>query len=129
MPEETMPITSRIIHLPFASRSDHHTRYAPLPVRGSVHLSRQLLEKLAESAIIKGALREDLCEVATGCGGLLLHPAVGEGCRRWRGTGSSNPSPSSGESGANFASSDKAERDLGQSDVEFRFERASSRGH
>jgi len=39
--------------------------------------------------------------VATGCGGLRLHPAVGEGCRRWRGTGSSNPSPSSGESGAN----------------------------
>ena len=24
--------------------------------------------------------------------------SVGEGCRRWRGTGSSNPSPSSGES-------------------------------
>jgi hypothetical protein len=39
--------------------------------------------------------------VATGCGGLRLHPAVGEGCRRWRGTGSSNPSPSSGESSAN----------------------------
>jgi len=39
--------------------------------------------------------------VATGCGGLRLHPAVAEGCRRWRGTGSSNPSPSSGESGAN----------------------------
>ena len=28
-------------------------------------------------------------------------PAVAEGCRRWRGTGSSNPSPSSGES-ANY---------------------------
>jgi hypothetical protein len=40
--------------------------------------------------------------VATGCGGLRLHPAVGEGCRRWRGTGSSNPSPSSGESAANL---------------------------
>jgi hypothetical protein len=39
--------------------------------------------------------------VATGCGGLRLYPAVGEGCRRWRGTGSSNPSPSSGESPAN----------------------------
>jgi hypothetical protein len=25
--------------------------------------------------------------VATGYGGLRLHPAVGEGCRRWRGTG------------------------------------------
>ena len=25
--------------------------------------------------------------MATGCGGLRLHPAVGEGCRRWRGTG------------------------------------------
>jgi hypothetical protein len=34
----------------------------------------------------------------------------------WRGTDGSNPSPSSGESDANFASSDKAERDLGQSD-------------
>src|SRR5580693_8807825 len=95
-------LTSRITHLPFASRSGHHTRYAPLPVRGSVHLSRQLLEKLTESAIIKVALREDLSEVATGCGGLRLHPAVGEGCRRWRGTGSSNPSPSSGESAANL---------------------------
>ena len=40
--------------------------------------------------------------MATGCGGLRLHPAVGEGCRRWRGTGSSNPSPSSGESPANL---------------------------
>src|SRR6202030_3637726 len=91
------PLTSRIIHLPFASRSGHHTRYAPLPVRGSVHLSRQFLEKLTESAIIKVALREDLSEVATGCGGLRLHPAVGEG-GRWRGTGSSNPSPSSRQS-------------------------------
>ena len=36
--------------------------------------------------------------MATGCGGLRLHPAVGERCRRWRGTGSSNPSPSSEES-------------------------------
>jgi hypothetical protein len=43
----------------------------------------------------------------------------------WRGTESSNPLPSSGESGAQFASSDKAERDLGQSDVDFRAERAS----
>jgi hypothetical protein len=43
--------------------------------------------------------------VATGCRGLRLHPAVGEGCRRWRGTGSSNPSPSSGESPANLISS------------------------
>src|ERR1700720_2406694 len=80
------PLTSRIIRLPFAPRSGHHTRYAPLPVRGSVHLSRQFLEKLTESAIIKVALREDLSEAATGCGGLRLHPAVGEGCRRWRGT-------------------------------------------
>src|SRR5580704_1319360 len=30
-------------------------RYAPLPVRGSVHLSRQSLEKLTECAIIKVA--------------------------------------------------------------------------
>ena len=105
MPEENIPLTSRIIHLPLASRSGHHTRYAPLPVRGSVHLSRQFLEKLTESAIIKVALREDLSEVATGCGGLRLHPAVGEGCRRWRGTGSSNPSPSSSESFANLTSS------------------------
>ena len=30
--------------------------------------------------------------------GLRLHPAVGEGCRRWRGTGSSNPYPSSRQS-------------------------------
>jgi hypothetical protein len=30
-------------------------RYAPFPVRGSVHLSRQFLEKLTESAIIKVA--------------------------------------------------------------------------
>jgi hypothetical protein len=36
MPEENMPPhTSRIIHLPFASRSGHHTRYAPFPVRGA----------------------------------------------------------------------------------------------
>jgi len=95
---ELCPLTSRIIHLPFASGSGHHTRYAPLPVRGSVHLSRQFLEKLTDSAIIKVALREDLSEVATGCGGLRLHPAVGEGRRRWRGTGSSNSFPSSGES-------------------------------
>jgi D-galactarolactone isomerase len=27
-----------------------------------------------------------------------IHPAIAEGCRRWRGTGSSNSSPSSGES-------------------------------
>jgi len=40
--------------------------------------------------------------VATGCGGLRLHPAVGEGYRRWRGTGSSNPSPSTAESIANL---------------------------
>src|SRR6202022_32850 len=59
-------------------------RYAPLPVRWSVHLSRQFLEKLTDSAIIKVALSEDLSEVATGCGGLRLPPAVGEGCRRWR---------------------------------------------
>src|ERR1700726_2224052 len=65
---------------------------------GWVHLSRQFLEKQTESAIIKVALREDLSEVATGCGGLRLHPAVAEGCRRWRGTGSSNPSPSSRQS-------------------------------
>jgi len=77
------PHFREITHLPFASRSGHHTRYAPLPVRGSVHLSRQLLEKLTESAIIKVALREDLSEVATGCGGLRLHPAVAEGCLRW----------------------------------------------
>ena len=32
--------------------------------------------RLTESAIIKVALREDLSEVATGCGGLRLHPAV-----------------------------------------------------
>jgi hypothetical protein len=41
-------------------------RYAPLPVRGLVHLSRQFLENLTDSAIIKVALREDLSEVATG---------------------------------------------------------------
>ena len=80
---------------------------SPYPMRASScprvgHLSRQLLEKLTESAIIKVALREDLSEVAAGCGGLRLHPAVGEGCRRWRGTGSSNPSPSTGESSANL---------------------------
>jgi hypothetical protein len=28
-------------------------RYAPFPVRGSVHLSRQFLEKLTDRAIIK----------------------------------------------------------------------------
>jgi hypothetical protein len=92
------------------SRSGHHTRYAPLPVRGSVHLSRQFLEKLTDSAIIKVALTEDLSEVATGGGGLRLHPAVGEGRRRWRGTGSSNPSPSSGESSTNPDVGDLARR-------------------
>src|ERR1700724_1013047 len=51
----------------------------------------------------------------------LYHPS--------RGTEGSNPASSSGELGANFASSDKAERDLGQSDVDFRVERASRRGH
>jgi hypothetical protein len=47
-------------------------------------------------------LASDESSYITGCGGLRLHPAVGEGCRRWRGTGSSNPSSSSGESGANL---------------------------
>jgi hypothetical protein len=49
-------------------------RYAPFPVRGSVHLSRQFLEKLTESAIIKVALREDLSEVATGSRWLAASP-------------------------------------------------------
>jgi hypothetical protein len=50
-------------------------RYAPLPVRGSVHLSRQFLEKLTDSAIIKVALREDLSgEVATGSRRLAASP-------------------------------------------------------
>src|ERR1700730_8496233 len=49
-------------------------RYAPLPVRGSVHLSRQFLEKLTDSAIIKVALREDLSEVATGSRWLAASP-------------------------------------------------------
>src|SRR3984893_18383470 len=67
--------------MPFASRFGHHTPICASSCRGSVHLSRQSLEKLTESAIIKVALREDLSEVATGCGGLRLHPAGGEGCR------------------------------------------------
>jgi hypothetical protein len=46
----------------------------------SVHLSRQFLEKLTDSAIIKIALWEDLSgEVARG--GLRLHPAVVERVR------------------------------------------------
>ena len=43
-------------------------------------------------------------------------------------TSSLKTASSSGESGANFASSDKAERDLGQSDVDFRAERALAAG-
>jgi hypothetical protein len=54
-------------------------RYAPLPVRGFVHFSRQFLEKLTDSAIIKVALRGDLSEVATGSRWLAAHPAVAEG--------------------------------------------------
>jgi hypothetical protein len=54
----------------------------------SVHLSRQFLEKLTDSAIIKIALWEDLSgEVATGSRWLAASPAVVEGCPRWRGTG------------------------------------------
>ena len=41
---------------------------------GSVHLSRQFLEKLTDSAIIKGALREALSEVATGSRWLAASP-------------------------------------------------------
>src|SRR5690242_20577741 len=52
----------------------------------SVHLSRQFLEKLTDSAIIKIALWEDLSgEVATGSRWLAASPAVVEGCPRWRG--------------------------------------------
>jgi hypothetical protein len=40
-----------------------------------------------------------------GCGGLRLHPAVGEGCRRWRGTGS--------ESAANSVRVQRQHRRLG----------------
>src|ERR1700730_10829312 len=46
---------------------------------GSVHLSRQFLEKLTDSAIIKVAPRGDLSEVATGSRWLAAHPAVAEG--------------------------------------------------
>ena len=42
---------------------------------GSVHLSRQFLEKLTDSAITKAALREDLSgEVATGSRWLAASP-------------------------------------------------------
>ena len=57
----------------------------------SVHLSRQFLEKLTDSAIIKIALWEDLSgEVATGSRRLAASPRGG--------TESSNPSPSSSQS-------------------------------
>jgi hypothetical protein len=83
MPEENMPP-----HFANHSSASKHPgqvtipRYAPLPVRGSVHLSRQFLEKLTESAVIKVALREDLTKWQPARGGLRLHPAVAEGCRR-----------------------------------------------
>jgi hypothetical protein len=60
------PPTSRIIHLPFASRSGHHT---PICASSCPRVGPSLppiLEKLTDSAIIKVALREDLSEVATG---------------------------------------------------------------
>ena len=49
---------------------------------GSVHLSRQFLEKLTDSAIIKAALREDLSEVATGSRWLAAAPRGRSGGRR-----------------------------------------------
>ena len=47
------------------------------------HLSRQLLEKLTDSAIIKVALREVFpAKWQQARGGWRLHPTVADGCRR-----------------------------------------------
>jgi len=80
MPEENIPRHSRIIHLPFSVQVWSPYRDMRLFLsEGSVHLSRQFLAKLTDSAIIKVALRGDLSEVATGSRWLAAHPAVAEG--------------------------------------------------
>ena len=67
MPEENMP--PHFANHSSAFRVQVRSPYPDMRLflsEGSVHLSRQFLEKLTESAIIKVALREDLSEVVTG---------------------------------------------------------------
>src|SRR5580700_1894512 len=48
MRKRICPLTSRIIHLPFASRSGHHTPICAFSCPRVGHLSRQFLEKLTD---------------------------------------------------------------------------------